>query len=267
MSGSISDDDSDVRKLVRRQNRQIEQLRRKIFVLQGALLRTRGLVACEIDDPLSSIFPIEKRFVADAGQTVISFAGMLTKLGMPPGEFLRSFLSMEKPVNVLFVKDFYQCWYQKGLIGLSGGVEDTVRVLSDELVGKGDVATIGTSAGGFGALLFGVLLNCSKIVAFGAQTAITPRIFKEFKSVDSRKIEIDFNSRFADIAKLLAEVDFRGEIHLHFAEGHRTDREAAERLAHFKAVCLHPHPTNNHNIAAWLKKEARLDKVLASALS
>ncbi|KAF0092731.1 MAG: hypothetical protein FD128_2849, partial [Hyphomonadaceae bacterium] len=177
---------------------------------------------------------------------------------MPPAEFLRTFTN--KKVNTIFVKDFKQCWYQQGLLGLSDSIQETVEIIKKQLPeNQKNIYTIGTSAGGYAAILFGALLGADKIVAFAPQTILTKPIFRKFKSLESKQGDIDFDGEFANLKKLLETLDFKGSIHIHYGQKNLIDKAEAEHLAHLQFVHLHPWETNSHVIAGWLKKQDKLN--------
>lgn len=257
-------DSADYKRLLiklNRQSKQIELLREKVFSLQETLIRSNNLPACDLNNSLASITPIVTRIIPDARSTVIAFGGMSTQLGMPPAEFLKSFT--QKNINTVFVKDFQQCWYQKGLLGLSTDIQQTVDVIKERIPDQQEnIYTIGTSAGGFAAILFGALLNADKIVAFGPQTILTEEVFQNFKSLDSRFQDINLESPFSDLKQILETSEYSSSIYIHFAKNHDDDKAAAERLANLKNVYLYPWETETHNIAGWLKAQDKLASVL-----
>ncbi len=260
----MTDDADDYKVLIRKinlQEKQIDQLREKVFALQESLLHTHS-PTCDLEHSLAPITPIISRVFPDARTTVIAFGGMLTRLGMPPAEFLKTF--MVKNMNTVFVKDFKQCWYQQGLLALSNNTRSSVELIKKQIPSRQEkVYTIGTSAGGFAAILFGVLLDVDKVIVFGPQTIVTKQVFQRFKGVDSRIADINFADELLDLKKLLETTQYKGSIHIHFANSNRIDRIAAERLKDFEQVHLHPWETNAHNVAGWLKKENKLESILS----
>jgi len=260
----MNDDSADYKRLLiklNRQSKQIELLREKVFFLQETLIKSNNLPTCDLNNSLAAITPIVTRIIPEASSTVIAFGGMSTQLGMAPAEFLKTFT--KKNINTVFVKDFHQCWYQKGLLGLSNDIQQTVEVIKERIPEhQENIYTIGTSAGGFAAILFGVLLNADKIVAFGPQTILTEEIFQNYKSLDSRFQDIDLESKFSDLKQVLETSEYSSSIYIHFAANHADDKAAAERLANLKNVHLYPWETEIHNIAGWLKTQDKLASVL-----
>jgi hypothetical protein len=260
----MTDDVDNNKVLIRKlnlQEKQIEHLRAKVFTLQEALIRS-NVPTCGLNHSLAPISPIISRVFPDARTTVIAFGGMITRLGMPPAEFLKTFIA--KNINTFFLKDFHQCWYQQGLLGLSNNATDTVELIKKQIPSHQEkIYTVGTSAGGFAAIFFGILLGVDKIIAFGPQTIVTKPLFQKFKGLDSRITDINFGDELLDLKKLLETTQYNGSIHIHYAINNRIDKIAAERLKDFKNVHLHPWETDSHNVAGWLKKEKKLDSILS----
>lgn len=82
------------------------------------------------------------------------------------------------PINRIFVRDPFDCWYQKGVseqIASVDALADTLRARLRSL-GAERVLTFGSSMGGYASLLFGRLLSASDICAIAPQTIIDPRL-------------------------------------------------------------------------------------------
>lgn len=251
-------------KKLNRQDKQIKMLKAKTITLQEALIRSINSPRCDLEHSLASVTPVVSRFFPDTDSTVIAFGGLSSGIGMPPAEFLKTFTS--KQVNTVFVKDFKQCWYQRGLLGLSDDIYATVDVIKKQLPeNQKSIYTIGTSAGGYAAILFGILLGVDKILAFGPQTILTRPIFRQFKSIESNQQDVDFNGEFCNLKQLLEATDYKGSIHIHYPKNNSIDKAEAEHLMHFECVHLHPWDTDIHNIAGWLKQQKMLNNILDEA--
>lgn len=79
--------------------------------------------------------------------------------GILPFEFL-NYLSVEYThvCDLLFYVNHYQCWYYKGLTNISSTVDETIRYLQT-IIKKHKyekILFLGTSAGGYASILFGV---------------------------------------------------------------------------------------------------------------
>jgi hypothetical protein len=148
---------NEVTPALRRLREQNELLRTKLFQLQRALIASGTLPGhAEVGHPLAEVVPEERR-LRGSSRITLAFGGMNQSLSMPPVEFLRSLI--ERGTDVIFYKDFNQCWYQRGLLGVSEDVPSTlahIRCVLDERP-PGPLQCVGTSAGGFAAILFGVV--------------------------------------------------------------------------------------------------------------
>lgn len=238
---------------------QVELLRNKFNQIHEALNYSDLLKIKEIDDPAAKLSAVE---IIDKGaeKTLLVFGGMATRPSMPPKEFFKSF--SEKDMNIVFVKDFKQCWYQNGLVGKSHDVESTIRVLGGLIPpSTKNLICLGTSAGGYAAIRFGVELNADRIIAFAPQTLIGTQVFKRFKSADSRIEEVDINSPDFDLAKILS-VKPHGNIEVHFGQFNEADSAAADHIKEY--VNLYPYPFKGHGIAAYLKGNGTLKEILST---
>ena len=115
---------------------------------------------------------------------IVCFGGLSLKFGgILPYEFL-SFLSKSYPAecDCVFIIDKHQCWYHKGIDGLTTTIDDTVLYLNNTISnGNYDkVLFMGTSSGGYGAILFGSLCKIDTVIAFNPQTILTPTIIATY---------------------------------------------------------------------------------------
>ena len=104
---------------------------------------------------------------------IVSFSGQGNGMGtLPQFEFVnflcRHFADAEKH----FYLDIYSKWYHKGIVGLSDNIDGTVKYLEEQIKGFTNVIFIGSSAGGYAAILFGSLLNIDTVIAFKPQTVL-----------------------------------------------------------------------------------------------
>ncbi|MDP5230062.1 MAG: hypothetical protein NWQ38_06685 [Cellulophaga sp.] len=83
----------------------------------------------------------------------------------------------------IFVRDIQKQWYIEG-INKKYNSPDLVLQLLQELTSGFQVYAIGSSAGGFAALLFGSLLNAQRVYAFNAQLNLNLIIKNSKPSVD-----------------------------------------------------------------------------------
>lgn len=250
---------SKLKETVQRQQHQIELLRNKFFSLQDAIIQQYENDVTKLPCSLS---PVE---IEDRGGkvTILAFAGMLTSLAMPKAEFFNS-LSENTDVNIIFVKDFKQAWYQCGLLGLIEDITETTHFLKKIIPQSTErIVTLGTSAGGFAAILFGCLLNAHESVSFGPQTFLNKKEFMTFRSVESRWAEIQ-DSKFLDLKNIIAESN---TVHNIYAGKYNdADMMHVSNITHLESVFFHEIESDTHNIAKLFKDTGRLDKILKRLL-
>ena len=100
----------------------------------------------------------------------ISFSGLGLQLGMPMFEFRRALKSL--PVNKLFFKDENLSWYLTPIEGWGSDLSDKVDFIHKyiDICDAKKVFLLGTSAGGFGAMMFANYLNIEvECLTFGPQ--------------------------------------------------------------------------------------------------
>lgn len=102
---------------------------------------------------------------------ICSFGGLRGALCEPVYEF-KNFLFRHFDCNFIFVKDAHQCWYHAGVRGLGKDIQTTADGLQRKIdkIPHSKLITLGTSAGGYAAILFGHLLKADTIYAFSPQT-------------------------------------------------------------------------------------------------
>lgn len=104
---------------------------------------------------------------------IITFGGNnLVTGGVLPFEFRKTLNIWFPTIDKKFYIDVHQCWYQRGIKGISTHIEDTKIYLENVIHEYKKIIFIGTSAGGYAAILFGSLLNVTHVIAFSPQTIL-----------------------------------------------------------------------------------------------
>jgi predicted esterase YcpF (UPF0227 family) len=108
---------------------------------------------------------------------IICFGGMALQFGgILPFEFLNYLSSIYKNnCDLIFYIDEHQCWYHKGIKDITNNIDETILYLNN-IIKDGNyekVIFMGTSAGGYGSILFGSLCdNVNNVISFIPQTII-----------------------------------------------------------------------------------------------
>ena len=115
---------------------------------------------------------------------IICFGGMVLKCGgIHPFEFLNYLSSIyTNYCDLIFYVDKYQCWYHKGIDGITNNIDDTFLYLNS-IIKKSNYKKIlfmGVSAGGYASILFGSLCNVSSVIAFILRIKLINPINKKY---------------------------------------------------------------------------------------
>ena len=114
-------------------------------------------------------YTVWKEFNKNSDTLYISFSGL--GINWKPTFIFYNTLSKTK-FSKLFIRDTTCQWYLNGIPGCSTDVPSTVKYIQKKINESNctNVIMLGCSAGGFGALLYGILLNVDKIITFNPQT-------------------------------------------------------------------------------------------------
>lgn len=222
-------------------------------------------------EPESSTSPI--RFLpADSDILLITFGGM-AHLQKIPFEFQR--VTQGLPVKHLAVRDLRQLWYQAGLPGISENVWGTVEYLQQfiNIEKPMRIMTLGSSMGGYAALLFGHQLDADVSITFAPKTIIDPvwRILHGDYWFWRSQLQLLRRWRFFNptwnlrSAFLSANKDIC--CHLYFDSEHRIDRLHAYNLAGFANVHFFEASGAGHNFVKHMADQGLLREIIEKAIA
>lgn len=105
---------------------------------------------------------------------IVSFAGNgLAYGGVPKFEFINFLKQHFTHIDAQFyIDNSCQC-YHHGMQGISTNIDETVEYLRKAFEGYERVICLGSSAGGYAAILFGSLLEVDYVIALIPQTILT----------------------------------------------------------------------------------------------
>jgi len=160
---------------------------------------------------------------------IISFAGLGDQFNF--GNTLIAFHA-----NVIYLRDLNHNWYLNGLPAVGSSVDEMLALFKQKIneYEPSRVITMGASAGGFGAILFGCLLKADSVIAFSPQTFMNKLnciVHLDYRWLD-RVIQIyngdKRNRPFLDIKQLVSHSTV--PITVIFDVTHRLDNLHAMRI-------------------------------------
>ncbi len=207
---------------------------------------------------------------------VIAFGGFAMSVGgMPPFEFIRV-LNDAVPAKKLLLRDRRQSWYHRGVDGFApdlAGVEVAIRRIVDRVAPR-KLVTIGASAGGYGALLFGRLLGAAEIHAFGPQTFIGPGLRIRHLDYRWQKLWVSlmlsgrYQARYGDLYRVFSRTpSLNTSVVVHYCHTDRFDTAHARRLGRHPDVELREYDEGGHFIVKHLRDTGQLKPLLQASLS
>ncbi len=204
---------------------------------------------------------------------LVSFGGIKQGIGMAVYEFYNSLKNIS--CDKVFIKDINQSWYHKGINKEVKNIQLTSELLKSIILKKAyeRVVFIGNSMGGYGAILFGVILNIDCVIAFSPQTFIgkTKRFFyrdvrwsKEISNVHSNNGN---QKMFYNLKSFLKRNDYLTKINIYYSTKDKLDRLHSERLHKIKNVSLYPFGRGDHNLIKVLRDEDQLVNIVNNAIN
>lgn len=194
---------------------------------------------------------------------LIAFGGLAGELGIPRFEFLK--ITIDLPASKVFVRDPYQAWYQLGISLKINNINALAKHLQEltALSKAKKVITIGNSAGGYAALLFGCLLKADTILAFCPQTFIGEEWDNRYSKQVLKSIR---DKSFFDLLPLIYSNTYSSNIDIYACHNHPLDFAHAKRLSGLPNVNLHFFDKGGHGLAKELKATGELFEIIFQAL-
>lgn len=122
--------------------------------------------------------------------------------------------------RIIFVRDIYKQWYVTGINADCPDAIATAELLKDKTEGY-RVTTAGNSAGGYAAVLFGILVGAERIFTFSGQWDITDSKYApyiEYYKTDEKR------SAFYDLRSLLKSGDVKAKIYYFWPDENEKDK-------------------------------------------
>jgi pimeloyl-ACP methyl ester carboxylesterase len=209
---------------------------------------------------------------AESDVMLIAFGGIASEIGIPVFEFFK-LLSLFA-VKKIFVRDLEQAWYHNGLKGVGNDIDAIATYLQAQITQHKvrRVIMIGNSAGGYAALLFGLLVEVDEVHAFSPQTFINwpQRLwhldFRWRQQIRKLYQSSHLDERYLDLKPLFQSRPSKTKFHIYFCERDRLDNLHASRMDGCSNLELHKYQEGGHRLVKWLKDRGDLERLIAQAL-
>jgi hypothetical protein len=177
------------------------------------------------------------------------------------------------PVNAIYLRDLKHNWYLNGMPGAGEDVDGVYSFLKKmvETHQPSKVFTLGASAGGFAALLYGSLLKADHILAFSPQTFMDK--FHRFIYYDHRWKDREMqiyagnpsNRVYLDVKPYVKK--YQGSVSLFYDKKHRLDFLHGRRIRKSKKVTHYNNDEGGHNLITRLRDSGKLKLYLREIMN
>ncbi len=184
-----------------------------------------------------------------------------------------------KPVNRILLRDRRNLWYMQGVEGLGANVAEVAKKLQLLVAAMQPSALwcVGESMGGYAAVLYGLLLQAERIVAFGALSTFNAAFAEQYgdrrwlgtmKNMNPALVEA------SDLPALARRQQYRGRLHLvqgtfagkNAPDAVNLDVMHSRRFADLRCVRYHDYPQADHAVTHWLNARGQFDAILLHCL-
>ena len=229
------------------------------------LISQRRWIAMEKN--IHAFLPILSERGPDESVLIIAFSGGAQKLDVPVHEFFETTKTLG--YNRILLRDPYYMHYHYGVDRERRDWPSLIAYLKQEIarLRPKKVLCVGTSSGGYAALIAGHHLRADFVHAFGPQTTIaldrdsirTARHpLNRWRMSMSRRID----KKLLDLVPMLSHHNGKTRYFVHYGTGHEIDFRFASRIAGMPAVTTLGYPCDAHAIAIFLAKRKFLGHVL-----
>ena len=205
---------------------------------------------------------------------LVSFGSMGRDNKLIPSFNFYNLLSKNQTFDKLFLRDIDRNYFLTGLKNSTSNLQETIELINRLTTKKRyrKIISIGASAGGFAAILFGNLLNFSKIIAFNPQTVIT----KEKENIVKDKfytVEISKKLRNLNLSNALYQkclnlknlIPFKTETEIHYSHLSEIDKNHAKFIEHENCKLI-KHNSSSHLLALQLRDAKDLEDIIVKSL-
>jgi len=231
----------------------------------------RGLKSMERWLPMAELRQAAAPVLVERGELsdtlIIAFTGGLNWINFPLFEFFETTQTLR--YSRILLTDQYRMFYHYGIDWRRRDWPRLLKFLAEQIrqLGPQRVICIGSSSGGYAALVAGHYLKADYVHAFGPQTIIRidPQGIREAMKTRHRRKLAKSKRTFheaLDLVPLLRQPNEKTKFCVHYCLGHVQDRGFAERVAGLPTVTTLGYPGDKHGVATVLAKQRFLGTLL-----
>lgn len=230
----------------------------------GRLIPERWI---RMENTRHAVLPILFEKGTDETVLVIAFSGNARKLDVPVHEFFETTKTLG--YNRILLWDKYVMYYHYGVDRKRRNWPSLIAYLEQEIarLQPKRVFCVGTSSGGYAALVAGHHLRADFVHAFSPQTEIdlsregvrgARHPVHRWRMSFSRRI----HREVLDLAPMLSRFNGKTRYFVHYGSGNEIDCRFAGRIAEKPGVITLGYPCSAHAVAVFLAKKKFLGHVL-----
>jgi len=183
-----------------------------------------------------------------SNQLFLVYTGMKQRLMGNPAQFFSKARLLER--NIVVFQGRPRTYYRDGISDQINSFEAFLswqRALCEQLPHVERVFCMGTSIGGYAAILYGYYLGVEAVWAFSPRTIVTEQTMSGQQGPAS-----------SDLAELLTRSNGKTEYHIYYNRRSEIDESAAVRLGGASGVSLWPQDGEGHMVVQSLIDSERL---------
>lgn len=211
-----------------------------------------------------------EKFLCNESQNLyFFFGGFYEGIAMPPLEFFEAAKILNE--NKIYLRDFNQCWYHTGLYKISKNIEETAEYLQSEInqIKPKRIFFIGSSMGGFAAILFANLLKTGEAIAFAPQSFISNDLRNKHNDDRwSEEVENTFNltkdkKRIFDLRTFLLNNNGIQKTSIFVSKDNQLDLIHSNHLKDLDNIAVFEFDNGGHGIAKLLRDKGELPNIIS----
>ncbi len=226
----------------------------------------------ELKRPVMTSYSGEEIVLSPAGKpapVLIVFSGLSDNFSVPPPTFDRFLAALG--ASAIFMSDRNRLCFAAGSKGMGLNFDQTIAYLREKLAELQctRLVTLGTSAGGYAALLYGLNMRAHSVLGFGSVTNATP----EYLSTDPRgrlvakRAARQVEPKNLDVRPMIVDPANTTDVHLYYGEGMEVDSRNSKHLEGLPRVALHPVMNfDRHQVLPELVVRGEFQGILEKAL-